>query len=94
MSKPSKQQLESALAAAQRMRAEGADQDHLAHAFLYLQRRDELLERVLQAVEHYLHSGHGSQEHARLLKALDAARQQDWQEDLTERDRHGTFGLD
>lgn len=94
MSKPSKQQLASAIGAAQRMRAEGTDGEYLAHAFLYLQRRDELLERVLHAVEHYLHSGHGSHEHARLLRILEAARQQEWQEAAEQGREHTTFGLE
>lgn len=39
-----------------------------------VQQRLKLLEQVLSAAQHYIHSGMGSQEHARLERAIEAAR--------------------
>jgi hypothetical protein len=80
MSRPSKQQLEIALAEAERLRDLDEDRTHMAQSLLFLHRRDEVLEHLLEAVEHYLNSGHGQIEHARLIKAVDAARHQLWEE--------------
>jgi hypothetical protein len=94
MSKPSHQQMQSAITAAERLRAAGPDEEHLAHVFLYLQRRDEILEQVLHAIEHYLHSGQDSQAHSRLLRAVEAAHRQEWQESSEQRERRTPFGLE
>lgn len=94
MSKPSKAQLEIALAAAEQLRNQDQDDQYLGRVLLYLQRRDEVLERLLEAVEHYLNSGHGLHEHGRLIKAVDAARHQTWEEAAEKDAGRGTFGLE
>jgi hypothetical protein len=76
MSKPTKEELEIALAEAERMRDHDADPQHVAQCLLYLDRRNEVLERVVESVEHYLHSGQGQHEQARMIKAVEAAREQ------------------
>jgi hypothetical protein len=91
MSRPTKQELETALAEAERMRDLDEDPQHIAKCLLYMGRRNEVLERLLVSVEHYLHSGHGQHEQARMIKALDAALDQMRQE------THGetpSFGLE
>jgi hypothetical protein len=92
MSIPSKEQMATALAAAEALRSQGGDDNHLGRVLLYLHRRDQVLERLLEAVEHYLNSGHGPHEHTRLIKAVDAARHQTWEE-AAEQPVGGTFGL-
>lgn len=91
MSMPTRQELEAALAEAERLRTRDEDSHHLAKCLIYLNRRDRVLERLLEAVEHYLNSGHAQHEHARLIKAVDAARHQLW-EDSAGKDTD--FGLD
>lgn len=80
MSRPDEKQLDIALAEAERMRDQNEDPQYLARSLLYLARRDNVLERLQSAVEHYLNSGHGQMEHSRLIKALDEARHQLWEE--------------
>ena len=80
MSKPTKQELDIALAEAERLRDINEDAHHLAKCLLYLDRRNGVLERLLEAVEHYLNAGHALHEHERLIQAVDAARHQLWEE--------------
>lgn len=75
MSKPEQQELEQALAEAARMREQGADPCHVAKCLLNHHYRLGYLEAVLQAVERYLHSGMAEDEHRRLLKSVEMARQ-------------------
>jgi hypothetical protein len=74
MRKLTKDQLEHALARATAMHAAGDDPDFLASALLGLSERVGYLEKVYEAVEHFLHSGQGVREHSRLMRALEAAR--------------------
>lgn len=91
MSIPSRQELDIALAEAERLRDQDIDVHHLGKCLLYLSRRDEVLERLLDAVEHYLNSGHAQLEHGRLIQAVDAARHQMWEEG---RNETTNFGLE
>jgi hypothetical protein len=43
-----------------------------------MERRNAVLEELLEAVEHYLNSGHAPHEHSKMIKAVDAARHQMW----------------
>lgn len=74
MGVPTKEELDIALNEAARMREQGDDPYHLGKALLNHNYRIELLEKVLQAAELYLHSGQGSHEHSQLLRAIEAAK--------------------
>ena len=93
MGKPTKEQMQQALVAAERLRDLDLDEDHLGKTLLYLNQRQQLLERVFEAAKHYLHAGHDQHEHTRLVQAVDAARR-----GLSERDRRQEervdFGLE
>lgn len=73
MSKPSEKELTQALAKAVEMRENKSDPDFLAKSLLSLNYRFEEWQKVIEATKHYLHSGHGTSEHARLVKALRVA---------------------
>lgn len=75
MSKPTEQELALALEEARRMREQGEDPHYLARSLLSHHYRIGYLEEVLRAVEHYLHSGLAEEEHRRLLKTVEKARQ-------------------
>lgn len=71
--KPTAEELKAALAEIERMRIEGEpDPHHLIKCFLYLNQRNEVLEKVLEHAELYLRFGQPEDEHARLRKLLDA----------------------
>jgi len=73
MSVPSKQELEQALAEAARMREAGIDEHHVAKVLLNHNYRIQLLQHVLDAARHFLHSGLAPHEHAELERAIAAA---------------------
>jgi hypothetical protein len=75
MSKPTEQELASALELAKRMREQGKDPSFLAKSLLSHHYRLGYLEEVLRAVERYLRSGMAEEEHRRLLKVVERARQ-------------------
>ncbi len=72
--KPTLEELHQALTEAQRLRAAGEDTQHLAKTVLYQQERLRHLEEVCQRAERLVKFGLDENEHALLLKALDAAR--------------------
>jgi DNA repair protein RadC len=74
MGVPTKEELDIALNEAARMREQGDDPCHLGKVLLNHNYRIELLEKVLQAAELYLHSGQGSHEHSQLLRAIEVAK--------------------
>lgn len=74
MGKPTKEELIHALAIAGHLRDHGRDRHHLGHSLLYLQARNAQLEGVLQATLQYLRSGQDQQAHARLVRAVERAR--------------------
>jgi len=90
MSKPSEEELKTALAQAASMRESGADPYFLAKTLLSHHYRLGLLEAVYQALERYLHSGQAEAEHQHLLKVMDKVRQA---EDHTARIHPDEFGL-
>ncbi len=73
MGKPTKDQLDVALAQAVRMREAGEDDFYLARSLLNHQHRLQLLEEIYQAAALYMH-GESPQRHAQLAKAIDAYR--------------------
>ncbi|HSC75721.1 MAG TPA: hypothetical protein VLB90_05740 [Pseudomonadales bacterium] len=70
--KPSQQQMDSALAAATRLR-EKEDPEALGHYLLYLHERSQHLEDIYAHVQHYLRSGQAAREHSMLLRAIEKA---------------------
>jgi hypothetical protein len=74
MGVPTKEELDIALQEAARMREQGDDPCHLGKVLLNHNYRLELMQKVLEAAELYLHSGHGSHEHSQLLRAIEAAK--------------------
>lgn len=93
MSKPTKEQLDQALAAAERLRDLNQDDEHLGCSLLYLESRNQVLERLFDAAKHYLNSGEEQHAHARLMKAVDAVRHHA-HENTTSLDRGSAFGLE
>ena len=74
MGVPSEQEVQIALAEAGRMREAGDDPQHLAKVLLNHHYRLDLLNKVMHAAELYMRSGQSSQEHSRLIRAIEAAR--------------------
>jgi hypothetical protein len=93
MSKPSKLQLQQAVEVAERLRDLDQDADHLGRTLLYLQQRNAVLERVLDAAKHYLQSGQEQHNHTRLVQAVEAARRQA-REESDSLDPDSAFGLE
>jgi hypothetical protein len=87
---PGKAELEQALAEAARMREHGEDPHHVAKALLSHNYRLQLLQAVLDATRHYLHSGLAPTEHTALIRAIAAAEKAAIQ---TGKD-HDEFGLE
>ena len=93
MGRPSKEQLERALNAAEKLRDLDQDDDHLGRSLLYLNSRNEVLEKVFNATMHYLRSGHDQHEHTRLIQAVQDARRQ-FREESDSMDEDSDFGLE
>lgn len=74
MGVPTDEELKTALDEAARMREQGEDPFHIAKTLLNHNYRLDLLEKVLHSAELYLHSGHGNSEHARLMRAIETAK--------------------
>ena len=70
MGKPTEDELKQALAEVSRMREQGDDPHFVAKSLLNIHYRFNLLEKVLQAAERYLHSGQAVHEHTVLVKAI------------------------
>ena len=73
--KPTDNELEMALVAAKTMRTRGTDEHHVATALLYLYQRQQDLEQVRAAAESYLDSGQDEVQQAELVRAIEAARE-------------------
>lgn len=70
--KPALEQIEMAVAAAEKLR-EGDDPENVGHYLLYLHERNRHLEDVYSHVYHYLRSGMAAREHSMLLRAIEKA---------------------
>lgn len=87
--RPTDNELDTALQRAESMREQGEDSDHLAKALLYLARRDQLLEEILEHLERFLGFGFPEDEHAKLVLLVERARQQALLEQGASPDRLG-----
>jgi hypothetical protein len=74
MGMPTKEELDSALAEAARMREAGEDPKFVAKALLNANYQVEQLSHVLSAVELYFNSGMAVAEHQKLRKAVEKAK--------------------
>lgn len=74
MGVPSKEELDTALHEAVRMREQGEDPHYLAKVLLNHNYRIDTLMKVLHAAELYLHSGQASHEHSQLVRAIEVAK--------------------
>jgi hypothetical protein len=72
MGVPGKEELETALREARRMREQGDDPQHLAKVLLNLHYRYQLMEKVVDAARHFMHSGLAPHEHATLVRTIEA----------------------
>ena len=70
----SESELKEALAVAAEMRETGQDPHRLAHALLNLHYQNVQYQHLLEALEHYLHSGMATLELQRLRITLDKTR--------------------
>ena len=89
--KPGDEEINRALAEAQHLVEKQQDYHAVGRVLLYYHRHNALLERLKDAVTHYLHSGHGEREHAAMSRALDALRYQDLHDSGGEQN---SFGLE
>jgi hypothetical protein len=74
MGVPTTEELQTALKQAAQMREHGEDPHHIAKALLNHNFRIEKLEKVMHAAELYFRSGNASQEHTKLVQAIEAAK--------------------
>lgn len=77
MSKPTPEELETALVEAALMRELAVDYDFMAKSLLSLNYRNKLLEDVFQKSKLYLRSGMSSTEHTLLVRAIEAVEESD-----------------
>ena len=75
MAKPDASDIHQAVETATELTTDESGMGRLARCFLYLHDRNQHLEEVYVQVENYLNSGMAEQEHARLVSALDHARE-------------------
>jgi hypothetical protein len=73
MGTPTEAELLVALAYAARLRERREDEHFVAKCLLSHNHRLQLLQKVLEAAKHYLHSGLAAHEHAELVKAIAVA---------------------
>lgn len=90
MSKPSHEEMESALEAAKHMRETGTDPDFIAKSLLNCHYQSSYLQQVLTAAEHYMNSGMGEREHTRLVLAIKKVREID---ERSAKQSHHELGL-
>ena len=70
----SESELKEALAAAAKMREAGQDPHRVAHALLNLHYQNVQYQHLLEALEHYMHSGMATIELQRLRVAIDKTK--------------------
>jgi len=73
--KPTDNELEIAIVAAERLCETAADEHHVAKSLLYLYEQLDRLEKVRVAAEDFLHSGQEDPQYDALVRALEAARE-------------------
>lgn len=72
--KPSSDEMQQAMEMAKLMREKDEDPHFIAKSLTYMNHRNEMLEKVYAAANHYMRFGQAEHEHAELLQALEAAR--------------------
>jgi len=77
MTKPTKEELEVALAKAAEMKEHGEDTDFLAKSLLNTNYRLDYMEKVFHAAEKYVLFGQDETNHALLVRAIEHARRQE-----------------
>jgi hypothetical protein len=75
MSRPTEKELKVALQKAAEMYEKNQDEYFVGKSLLNHNDRLNLLEHVLHAAKHYLHSGGGAREHGELLKVIKQAEE-------------------
>ena len=73
--KPTDNELEMAIVAAEAMCESGKDEHHVGKTLLYLYQRLQDLEKVRAAAQEYLDSGQQGPQHVELEVAIESARQ-------------------
>lgn len=91
MSKPSAEELKTALRRAMIMKERGQDPDFLAKSLLNTQYRLPYLLDVLFAADLYLNHGMGDRDHTKLLSLIEKAKRK---EEKIAKIEHYDFGLD
>lgn len=71
---PNKDEMKTALEAAERMKESNVDPHRVAHCLLYLSARHQGLERLLEQTDRYLRFGMGDRELSALRKTVDKLR--------------------
>ncbi len=71
MGKPTREELETALEEAARLREQGEDEQYVGKALLNHNYRLELYQDLLVAARRYLHSGEASRAHQNLVRAVE-----------------------
>ncbi len=74
MSKPSEEELETALKMAAQMRDKKIDPFYIAKALLSHNYRIKYLEEILQATDRYINHGMSEQEKTRLIRLIEKAK--------------------
>ena len=76
MKAPTREQLNTALEAAERMRLRDLDPHFLAHCLLYFQERDQAFENLLLHTDRYLRFGMNEQELGAMRRVVEQLRTQ------------------
>ena len=77
MGRPTKEELETALAEAGRMREQGEDPNFIAKCLLNHDYRLKHYEQLYELVGRYIHSGQSDTEHSKLLRLLEKIRSEE-----------------
>ena len=91
MTRPSEEELESALALAAQLCDENNDPDLIAKSLLSEHYRAEYLQEVFSAADRYINHGMAESERTHLLRAIERAREM---EAHSTRQNHEDFGLE
>ena len=91
MSKPTPQEMETALKMAKQMRDKDIDPFFIAKALLNLNYRIEFLQEVLRTADRYINMGMSEQERSHLIRAIEKAKSAD---DYTSNNERSSFGLE
>jgi len=91
MSKPTEEELETALEMAAQMRDKKTDPFFIAKALLNHNYRIKYLEEILHAADRYINYGMSEQEHTHLIRAIEKAKDA---ESFTASRERDSFGLE